>query len=374
MLRNWKVTVKMTLARVGGIALSEKHLRELGNWRGASIVIKRAADVLNAEPYLFGGVLRDWFWKITKRIEEIEETDYDVFLVADTDIYSALKAVSKTFVAYNIMVVHEDTFRIQGKGVKIDFKIGVSAKRAPIDFTVNAIFSPLRPIFEGKEAPVYAANLDDLTDKILRHASSFNMYPFHMVRGIRLVSQFDMKIAPETLGLYRRSTKAVTQIPEPLIHRELTRAVNSGYGRAVWAVTVTDFAPALFPCLKPIRRKVDLWLEHAKFAQNFIDLFDPKNKSREAKYIRGFAPTNLLKKEFAPAGRNLLYCYFISSLLLLANPTPALHDLIQLNFYPAEKFIILSCITGVQTKTKIDDAHPLVKPFLRAYTIFQPTR
>lgn len=355
------------LRLVGGITLTEGHLKDIGNWRGASIIIKRVADILEAEPFLFGGLLRDWFWKVTKGIDVGDEVDYDVFLATDKDINSALRDVARSFKTLPIMIVHEDTFRVQEKGLKIDFKLGVSVSRAPIDFTVNAIFAPLRPIFEGKGAPIYAANLSDLEDMVLRHISTFNLYPFHMVRGIRLVTQYKLKIAPETLNLYRKSSKQVQEISPPLIHRELSRAVNGGFERAVWAIAVTEFAPYCFASLKPVRKRGDIWLSHIEFAQRLISLFNPQNRSAEGKYVRKYAPAHLLKKEFAPGGRNLLYCYFIASLLLPANPTAVLNDLISLNFYPAERFIILSCVNGIQGKQKVETAHSLVQPFLRAY-------
>lgn len=353
--------------KVGGIFLTAKELNETGNWGKAQKWVRRIAALLNAKPYLYGGSVRDWLLKKLHITTSEGEGDFDVLLACNYDLPGAVRTVATEFPKSIIMIVSDDTFRLQEGDTKVDFKVTTDPAKATYDFTINAILAPLEPLMAEGKTEVFAYNLDDIENLTLRHIAPFSAYPFHMVRGIRLASEFKLTIHPTTLQAYRKSIKFINNVPEPLIHRELARAVTRGYDRAVVVGATTGFIPTFLPPLAQFARKhTNQYTEHIQRCANLFHLFNPKNQSKEAKEVRQYAPAKVLQKEFAPAGRNLLYCYYIAAYLLPIHPQAFQQILIDRNFYPAERGIITLCVTSVQNKIPPEKAHTFVKPFLIA--------
>lgn len=355
--------------RVGGIFLTPKDLKEYGDWDRAGKWIKRIATLLGAKAYLYGGFVRDWLFRKLQIASPQGEGDFDVILSCNYELSSAVRLVAREYPNSIIMIVSEDTFRLQSGDTKVDFKVATDPTKAVYDFTINALLAPIEPLLAGEKTEVFAYNLDDIENLVLRHIAPFPAYPFHMVRGIRLASEFKLTIHPSTLGAYRKSIKSINNVPEPLIHRELARAVTRGYDRAVLVAATTAFIPTFLPPVAQFaKKKPNQYIEHIQKCAHMMHLFNPANQSREAKEVRQYAPAKLLQREFAPAGRNLLYCYYIASLLIPIHPQAFQPTLIDRNFYPAERGIITLCVTSVQGNVPIEQAHTFVKPFLAAYS------
>lgn len=313
---------------------------------------------------LFGGALRNYIWKSLHKPIPQHKVDADIMVVTDVSFSAIITTLGKMKEFSPLLVVSDDTIRASlGNGKYVDLKFVPTVKYATIDFTINAVFAHFDDIFE-KGSDVYCASLDDLEEMVLRHITPFEAYPFHIVRGIRLASTYNLKIVTPTLKEYRRKVKNVLNVSPPLIHRELAESVNMGYERAVWFTATTNLALELFPMLKSYAKKnPDTYTNLVSLAYNTIAAFNPQNKIKEVLQI---VPQKLLKRQFAPGGRNILYCYFIASFLLPFKTQDILRRLHELNFYPAERGVISMCVASAQQNIPLEKAPPLVVPFLVA--------
>lgn len=329
-------------------------------------VVEKVAKVSNAQNiYLFGGALRNMIWKSLHKEIPSEKVDADIIITTNMAFGSIITALGKMKEFSPLLIVSDDTVRADlGDGKFCDIKFAPAVRYATIDFTINAVFAPLNDVFSERGADVYCVSLDDLDNMVLRHITPFEVYPFHMLRGIRLASTYNLKIHNRTLVEYRRKAKYITNVSAPLIHRELAEAVNVGYERAVWFIATTGVLNELFPALKSYAKKhPDDYTNLIGAAYKIMATFNPQNK---VKRVLNLVPHKLLKKQFAPGGRNILYCYFIASLLLPLKTSDALKRLHELNFYPAERGIIVMCIESAQRKIEPTKAPPLAVPFLVA--------
>lgn len=354
--------------RIVGLKIKREDLKKVCETPLSKLesIAKKVAKVCEAERvYLFGGALRNIIWlHLHKHIPD-KKVDADLLVVTPMAFGSAITALGKMKEFSPLLIVSDDTVRADlGDGAFCDIKLTPSVRYATIDFSINAVFAPLDGILGARGADVYCASLEDLDNMVLRHLTPFEVYPFHMVRGIRLASVYGLKIAPRTLNEYKRKAKYVLNVSAPLIHRELAEAVNEGYERAVWFAAITNIINELYPMLKNYAKKhPDDYTNLINAAYRIVAAFNPENK---VKQVLSLVPPRLLKKNFAPGGRNILYCYFTAAFLLPFKLSDILKRLHELNFYPAERGIIAMCVESAQQRLSMEKAPPLAVPFLAA--------
>lgn len=171
--------------------------------------------------YLVGGVVRDEF---------TGSFPHDIDLIVFGNIRSYVKAVATDLKSpFFIMDDVRDSARIivDGQNEKpliIDF---IASRGATIatdltehDFTLNAIAVDINDL----DVLIDPLNgLQDIKDKILRVCSSHAMLddPLRILRGIRLVFQFGLKVDPETLRLMKAASTGLKNISGERIRDEL---------------------------------------------------------------------------------------------------------------------------------------------------------
>ncbi len=132
-----------------------------------------------------------------------------------------------------LRVVHRsrvfDFSELTGGAIEIDLQ-----RR---DFTLNAVaLDPVRRIlfdpFDG---------LEDLSCGVLRMVCEENLSddPLRILRGARMVAQFDLEVEPETLAAMRRHGNAISGVAGERVHAELTRLLRMK-GRAAGLATIRD--------------------------------------------------------------------------------------------------------------------------------------
>lgn len=355
--------------RIIGLTVTESDLKEISEapLRRIKKLMEKVSKEVNATGiYIYGGALRNFVWmSLNKKIPREHKVDVDVLVTTPMAMSGIISKMGDLDEFSPLLIVSEDTLRANlGEGKYCDIKFTPSVRYAAVDFTINAVFAPLRDVFSDG-APVYCASLEDLENMVLKHIMPFEVYPFHLVRGIRLAATYNLSIHPTTLNAYRKSAKYVRDVSAPLVHRELAKAVNTGFERAVWFIAITNILLELFPSLKTWARKnPDAYTTHIQTAHNLISQFNPDKGDKE---VLDIAPPKLLTKTFAPGDRTLLYCYMIAALTLPLDTNKLLERLIELNFYPAERGIILVCHEHAKGNTPLDKVPPLAAPFVLAY-------
>ena len=353
---------------IPGVSVTAQELKTVSDTPLSALrkLVEKVMRVVDGErAYVYGGALRNYVWKILGKKLPPHKVDTDVLITTSMAFDKIITAVSSISEFSPPLIVSTDTLRVAlGKDIHADFKFTPMVKFAMLDFTINAVVAPFEEIF-GRGAPLYCVSLEDLDNKILRHISPFNVYPFHLLRGIRLASAYKLKFAPQTLQEYRKKAKFVKNVSPPLIHRELASAVQEGYEYAVWAVAATNLILEIFPSLKNFaRKKPEEYAKAVEEAHRIISAFNPDTGDEDVLKI---APPKLLEKQFAPGGRNLLYCYFLSSFLLPLNVNEKLlMEMHELNLYPAERGIIAMCITFAKGNAELKQVNPLARPFVLA--------
>lgn len=124
------------------------------------------------------------------------------------------------------------------------------------DFTINAMAVPLRSFLE---LPSSLEVIDpfhgrvDLDNRRISAVSQtiFEDDPLRLLRAIRLASELDLTILPETEYLIRQSVGLVTQVAGERIHEEVVRIFNSAQtGRFVRYMDDLGLLTALIPELE----------------------------------------------------------------------------------------------------------------------------
>jgi len=338
--------------------------------QGMAEVVEKLQHLLGEDIniYLFGGGLRNTIFKwLGHKI--VGETDIDILVETTRPPYEIFPQLGKDETFQPLVIVSEDAVRIHLEKVDspIDIKFTYTVKSTPFDFSVNAVIAPLIPILRGEKVDVYAYSIKDFEKRILRHIAPFPAYPFHMLRGVRLASTLGLKIHHSTLSAYFKYAKQVNTVNIQLLHRELSKAISQAFEEAVRLLFVTSLAPHIFPpLLKIAKTDKDGYIRHSLLAYEIVRQFNPQKGDKEIKKMLG---AKLVKQELAPQ-RPLIYSYAVAAMLLPLDYQKALKVLIEKNFFPMERGLILQCLAAAKEPAAVRNL-PLVYPFYRAVTLAQ---
>lgn len=197
------------------------------NWIPSELATVLANAPLLQRAYLVGGCVRDALHGSTPKDFDIEVFGVTFEQLAEalgrwgrTDLvgrsFGVIKLSTDSGNTYDFSIPRRDSKSGAGhRGFIIEFDPQISLKDAAgrRDFTINSLMADPRTnaildFFGGQE---------DLRKKVLRHTSpAFVEDPLRVLRGMQLVSRFDLATAPETVELCRRIK---TTYPELAIER-----------------------------------------------------------------------------------------------------------------------------------------------------------
>jgi poly(A) polymerase len=202
--------------------------------RAVLVAVKSCLVEHGVNGYLVGGWVRDIL--LGKRTADIDiAIDRDVISIGPT-IAEAVKGKFILLDATNRIgrIVGEE----EGQVLGVQWHIDVSTMEGDIlldlarrDFTVDAMGISLKELLEE---PSKAKVLDpfggsgDLELKILRAVSGsvFESDPARLLRAVRLASQLDFTVAPETEDLIRNQSQLVIRVAGERVREELLRILG----------------------------------------------------------------------------------------------------------------------------------------------------
>ena len=162
------------------------------------------------DPYIVGGSVRDTFLGIASK-----DIDIEVYGLSVDKVIKSLRKighvdeVGKSFGVLKITLGGEDfdislprTEQRTGSGhrgfdISVDENISLEEASSRRDFTINSImYSDRASVVSDPHGGV-----KDMQDRVLRHVSdAFNDDPLRVLRGVQMVSRFEMRMADETIA------------------------------------------------------------------------------------------------------------------------------------------------------------------------------
>ena len=174
--------------------------------------------------------MRDWLLN-----RPIRDFDLEVFGVDYNQLAEALKPWGKTDLVgqsfgviklntgsgiYDFSIPRSDSKVAPGhKGFEMDFDRTLTPNQASArrDFTMNSL------MFDPRQGEIldFHGGRQDLKDRVLRHTSpAFVEDPLRVLRGMQLISRFELNPAPETLELCRSIKNAFHELARERVRDE----------------------------------------------------------------------------------------------------------------------------------------------------------
>lgn len=352
-------TMKTIKVGLEDLKLPTKVAKRIGDVRNR--IIKLLGD--ETRMFVFGGVLRNYLLNLLGHKVK-EDTDVDILVEVQRPIHEVITALSAEEEFQPFLVVSEDALRVYlDDDNHIDLKFTYLVGDTPFDFSVNAVLAPLPPLLEGEKSHLHVAFLEDFEKRVLRHIAPLDVYPFHLVRGVRLAATLGLKFHHATLTAYYKAAKHINNVGVQLVHRELAKALSEGFEKAVHAFYVTTLVLHFFPpLLKFAKSNKDAYIQSYLLAHNIVRQFNPTSGDKKIKRLLG---KKLVTYTLAPQ-RPLIYSYAVAAMLLPLPTDKVLKVLTERNFFPAERGLILQCIAAVREPSFVQKL-PLVLPFYIAW-------